>query len=283
MHGRGAHATQEKPGAVSSTTIRGRMATAHAQPAPATKSTSSPAIPLDTFVRRHIGPSDDEIAAMLRELGLASLDELVDKTVPPSIRLPRPLNLHEPRGEMEALADIRAITDKNKVFRSFIGQGYYDTFVPPVIQRNILENPGWYTQYTPYQAEIAQGRLEALLNFQTMVIDLTGLEIANASLLDEGTAAAEAMYLAYGARGKEGKELFFVAEDCHPQTMDVVKTRAAARGMRVVVGNPKTHKLGPETFGVLLQYPATDGAIHDYRALAEAAHAQGALVIAACD
>src|SRR5687768_16492580 len=235
MHGRGAHATQEKPGAVSSTTIRGRMTTAHAQPAPATKSTSSPAIPLDTFVPRHIGPSDDEVAAMLRELGLSSLDELVDKTVPPSIRLPRPLNLHEPRGEREALDELRQIANKNKVFRSFIGQGYYDTFVPPVVQRNILENPGWYTQYTPYQAEIAQGRLEALLNFQTMVSDLTGLPLANSSLLDEATVAAEAMGMCRSIVSDATKATFFVADECHPQTIAVVQTRAKSLGINCVV------------------------------------------------
>src|SRR5687768_15930415 len=248
-----------------------------------TKSTPSALSDDASFIPRHIGPGEQDVADMLQTLGYDSLDALIDETVPDGIRLRRPLAIGEPRSEAEVLGHMRTLAAKNQIFRSYIGMGYSDCFVPPVIQRNILENPGWYTAYTPYQAEIAQGRLEALLNFQTVVIDLTGLEIANASLLDEGTAAAEAMYLAYGARGKEGKELFFVAEDCHPQTMDVVKTRAAARGMRVVVGNPKTHKLGPETFGVLLQYPATDGAIHDYRALAEAAHAQGALVIAACD
>jgi glycine dehydrogenase len=178
---------------------------------------------------------------------------------------------------------MRALAQKNQIFRSYIGTGYSDCFTPPVIQRNVLENPGWYTAYTPYQAEIAQGRLEALLNFQTMVIDLTGLEIANASLLDEGTAAAEAMHMAQAVRGAEGKDLFFVSEDCHPQTIDVVRTRATARGLRVVVGNHRTYKLGPDVFGVLLQYPASDGAIHDYRAFAEAAHAQRALVVAACD
>src|SRR5687768_9925373 len=239
--------------------------------------------PAESFVSRHVGPDENDVAEMLKTLGFQSLDALIDATIPQKIRLRGGLDLPKGMTEPEVLSYLRSMASKNQVFRSFIGMGYSDCITPPVIQRNILENPGWYTAYTPYQAEIAQGRLEALLNFQTVVIDLTGLEIANASLLDEGTAAAEAMYLAYGARGKEGKELFFVAEDCHPQTIDVVKTRAAARGMRVVVGNPKTHKLGPETFGVLLQYPATDGAIHDYRAFAEAAHAQGALVIAACD
>ena len=205
-------------------TIPQRMTTAHAQPARA-HSPQSPALPTDNFIPRHVAPSDDEIAAMLRELGLSSLDELIDKTVPPSIRLKQPLRLHEPKGEMEALAELRRIAQKNKLFRSFIGQGYYDTFTPPVIQRNILENPGWYTQYTPYQAEIAQGRLEALLNFQTMVADLTGLPLANSSLLDEATAAAEAMGMCRSI-ADPSKSAFFVSADCHPQTIAVVQTRA---------------------------------------------------------
>src|SRR6185312_6669674 len=163
------------------------------------------------------------------------------------------------------------------------GMGYHATLTPAVIQRNVLENPGWYTAYTPYQAEIAQGRLEALLNFQTMVMDLTGLEIANASLLDEGTAAAEAMAMAYNVRGKPGKETFFVAEDCHPQTIEVVKTRAHARGVNVVVGDWRKAPIGAEVFGVLLQYPATDGAVHDYRQFVERAHAVSAVVTVATD
>jgi glycine dehydrogenase len=248
-----------------------------------TKSTALSLSDDGSFIPRHIGPSERETAEMLEAVGYDSLDALIDATVPEQIRLRRPLAIGEGKGEAETLAHMRTIAAKNQIFRSHIGMGYYDTFVPPVIQRNVLENPGWYTAYTPYQAEIAQGRLEALLNFQTAVIDLTGLEIANASLLDEGTAAAEAMYLAYNSRGKEGKELFFVAEDCHPQTIEVVRTRAAARGMRVIVGNPRTYKLGAEVFGVLLQYPATDGTVHDYRAFADAAHAQNALVIVACD
>ena len=248
-----------------------------------TKSTTLSLTDDGSFIPRHIGPGERETAEMLEAVGYESLDALIDATVPEGIRLRRPLAIGEGKSEAETLAHMRTLAAKNQSFRSYIGTGYYDTFVPPVIQRNILENPGWYTAYTPYQAEIAQGRLEALLNFQTMVIDLTGLEIANASLLDEGTAAAEAMHLAYGARGKEGKELFFVADDCHPQTIDVVKTRAAARGIRVVVGNPRTHKFGPELFGALLQYPATDGAVYDYRAVAEQVHAQNALLVVAAD
>ena len=187
--------------------------------------------PADNFIPRHVGPSEAEVAEMLALLGYATLDELIDATIPAPIRLRRPLAIHERRSEHEALAAMRAIAAKNRIFRSYLGFGYHDTLTPPVIQRNILENPGWYTAYTPYQAEISQGRLEALLNFQTMVIDLTGLQIANASLLDEGTAAAEAMFMAYQARGKEGKTTFFIDARCHPQTIDVVETRARARGI----------------------------------------------------
>ena len=236
-----------------------------------------------SFVERHIGPGERDRAEMLQTLGYKSLDALIDATVPAGIRFDRALAIGTGRGEAEVLAHMRTLAQKNQIFRSYIGMGYSDCFTPPVVQRNVLENPGWYTAYTPYQAEIAQGRLEALLNFQTMVIDLTGLEIANASLLDEGTAAAEAMHMAHGARGTDGKDLFFISEDCHPQTIDVVRTRAMARGIRVVVGNHRSYKIGPEVFGALVQYPATDGAIHDYRAFADTVRAQNALVVAACD
>src|SRR5215204_1596488 len=239
--------------------------------------------PADSFVPRHVGPSEAEVAEMLAVIGYASLDELIDATIPVGIRFRRPLAIHGGRSEHEALAAMRAIAAKNRIFRSYLGYGYHDTLTPPVIQRNILENPGWYTAYTPYQAEISQGRLEALLNFQTMVIDLTGLEIANASLLDDATAAAEAMFLAYQARGKEGKHTFFVDARCHPQTIDVVETRARARGMTTLVGDAETATFGPEVFGVLLQYPTTDGAVIDYRDAADRAHAAGALVVAAAD
>jgi glycine dehydrogenase len=235
------------------------------------------------FIGRHIGPGERDIREMLATLGHTTLDDLIDATIPAAIRYRSPLRTGEPMSEYEALARLRRIASKNQVFRSFIGMGYYDTIVPPVIQRNILENPGWYTAYTPYQAEIAQGRLEALLTFQTVVIDLTGLEIANASLLDEGTAAAEAMTMSYGAAGKPGKEVFLVSSACHPQTIDVVQTRARARGITVVVGDHREFEIGTEVFGVLVQYPATDGSIADYRALCERAHAAGALVTAATD
>src|SRR5258706_210880 len=191
----------------------------------------------ESFVPRHVGPDDRDVAEMLKTLGFASLDALIDATVPRKIRLRQGLSLPKGLTELEVLTYFRALAARNQVFRSFIGMGYSDCVTPPVIQRNILENPGWYTAYTPYQAEIAQGRLEALLTFQTMVIDLTGVEIANASLLDEATAAAEAMTMSYALKGKPGKEVFLVASECHPQTIDVVKTRASVRGIEVRVAS----------------------------------------------
>src|SRR5438477_2630768 len=236
-----------------------------------------------SFAPRHIGPSDDEQREMLQTLGYDSLDALIDDTVPPTIRLGRPLAIHRGLSEFEALANLRRIAKQNEVCRSYLGLGYHDCITPPVIQRNVLENPGWYTAYTPYQAEIAQGRLEALLNFQTMIMDLTGFEIANASLLDEGTAAAEAMAMAYAARGKPGKEVFFVADSCHPQTIDVVRTRAHARGVDVVVGDFREYRFGNDVFGALVQYPTSDGAINDYRDFCDRVHAANALVVVAAD
>ncbi len=224
---------------------------------------------------------------MLATVGCDSLEDLMSKTVPASIRLSHALKLGEPGcSEYEALHRLRTIAQQNQIFRSFIGMGYYNCVTPPVIQRNILENPGWYTQYTPYQPEIAQGRLEALLNFQTMVSDLTALPIANASLLDEGTAAAEAMTLSYNignAKTKQRREQFFVSDTCFPQTIEVVKTRALPLGIEVIVGDHRTAEFSDATFGVLLQYPAQDGAIHDYRAVVERAQAVGALTIVAAD
>jgi len=236
-----------------------------------------------SFIPRHIGPTPDDVAAMLDLLGYDSLDALIDATVPAGIRMAAPLAIHSPMSEYEALASLRAIARRNQICRSYLGLGYHDCITPPVIQRNVLENPGWYTAYTPYQAEIAQGRLEALLTFQTVVMDLTGLEIANASLLDEGTAAAEAMAMAYAARGNPGKEVFFVSDECHPQTIEVVKTRAHARGVTVVVGDWRKAPIGSEVFGALIQYPATDGAVHDYRQFCERVHAIEALVTVASD
>jgi glycine dehydrogenase len=234
------------------------------------------------FLWRHLGPRPGQLAGMLAELGLASLDELVERAVPPSIRTPHPLLLEPALGEHEMLAELGRLAEANQVWRSYLGMGYCDCLTPPVIQRNVIENPGWYTQYTPYQAEIAQGRLEALLNFQTLVIDLTGLELANASLLDEPTAAAEAMAMLKGAAKGEAR-VFFVADDCHPQTIAVVRTRAECRGWEVVVGEAEGFDAGPEVFGVLLQYPGTTGAIRDYRGLCERAHRAGAGVVVAAD
>ena len=235
----------------------------------------------NSFARRHIGPSEDEVSAMLREVGFESLNTLVEAAVPKNIRLDRELNLPEPKSEMEALAELRAISRKNKIARSFIGCGYSDSTTPPVIQRNILENPGWYTAYTPYQAELAQGRLEALLNFQTMITDLTGLEIANASLLDEATAAAEAMALCHAV--VPNRKTFFVADNCHPQTIAVVQTRAKPLGITIKIGDYSRFKFDDNIFGALVQYPATDGAIYDYTDFIKGAHDAGALVVVAAD
>ncbi|WP_416212219.1 aminomethyl-transferring glycine dehydrogenase [Nostoc sp. DedSLP03] len=237
---------------------------------------------LSSFVLRHIGPNSDDIQQMLKVLRFPSLDALIDQTVPQTIRLKQPLNLPKAESEYAALASLKKVAAKNQVFRSYIGMGYYDSITPPVIGRNILENPGWYTAYTPYQPEIAQGRLEALLNFQTLIIDLTGLEIANASLLDEATAAAEAMSLSYGV-SKNQADAYFVSRDCHPQTIDVLQTRAKPLGIKIVVGDHQTFDFKQPIFGAVLQYPASDGTIYDYRAFIEKAHAKGALVTVAAD
>ncbi len=244
---------------------------------------SSSRVHPDTFAQRHIGPDAAQIARMLQVAGASSLDALVDETVPASIRMKAALDLPAALSEHDLLEALEAIGSKNQVFRSYIGMGYSDTITPPVILRNIVQNPGWYTQYTPYQAEIAQGRLEALLNFQQMVEDLTGFEISNASLLDEATAAAEAMTMAWGVKNKETGRPFFVSDACHPQTIEVVRTRAKPLGIDVVVGDHRTIDWKGRPFGVLLQYPATDGGIHDYRSLIEKAHAEDALAIMACD
>jgi glycine dehydrogenase len=238
------------------------------------------------FSSRHIGPGPDEVAQMLSFLGLRSLQELVDQTIPESIRLKTDLDLPAAVSEHELLARLVDVGAKNKVFRSYIGMGYHDTIVPGVIQRNILENPGWYTQYTPYQAEISQGRLEALLNFQTMVIDLTGLEIANASLLDEGTAAAEAMTMLFAEEKDGARTTFFVSESCHPQTIEVLRGRAAPLGIEILVGahdNVDYKTFGDRLFGGLVQYPATDGALYDYGDFCATFHDWGAAVVVAAD
>jgi len=222
---------------------------------------------------------------MLATCGYGSLDALIDNAVPRIIRSAQPLNLPAARSEFGALTELRALASQNRVFRSFIGLGYHDCITPGVIQRNILENPGWYTQYTPYQAEISQGRLEALLNFQTAIIDLTGMEIANASLLDEGTAAAEAVAMAHGVKGSDTKNTLFISESCHPQTIAVVKTRADAVGIQSIVGNHHTLDFAkhPGIFAVLLQYPGTDGTIHDYAPFVARARSADAFIIAAAD
>ena len=238
------------------------------------------------FASRHIGPRPHDVERMLASMGLGSLEELVDQTIPESIRLKTDLDLPEASTEHELLGQLQEIGTLNRVFRSYIGMGYHDTIVPGVILRNILENPGWYTQYTPYQAEISQGRLEALLNYQTMVIDLTGLEIANASLLDEGTAAAEAMTMLFGETKDEARTKFFVSEQCHPQTIDVVRGRAEPLGIELIVGphdNLDVESFGDQLFGGLVQYPASDGGLHDYSAFCADFHEWGAGVVVAAD
>src|SRR6478609_5044358 len=235
------------------------------------------------FAYRHIGPRRADVDEMLELLGYETLESFIDAVVPEEIRLRRPLALPPGRSEREVLQALRGLAGMNRVFRSYIGMGYAGCFTPQVIQRNVLENPGWYTAYTPYQAEIAQGRLEALLNFQTVVSDLTGLEIANASLLDEATAAAEAMHLTHAVSARKEPPVYLVDEYCHPQTIAVVRTRAEARGVRVELGEPETFTFAPGVIGALVQYPATDGAVRDFRSLCERAHAAGGLVTAATD
>ena len=234
------------------------------------------------FIHRHIGPQADDVNRMLEVVGAPSLEALIDEAIPAAIRQRRPLDFGLPLSEQELLAKMRAIAARNRAMVSLIGQGYYGTHLPPVIQRNVLENPAWYTAYTPYQPEISQGRLEALLNFQTMVIDLTGLEIANASLLDEATAAAESMAMARRVT-KLQAAAFFVDQDCHPQTIAVIRTRAEAVGWTVIVGDPATELDPPSVFGALLQYPGSSGAVRDHRDVIGRLHAAGALAIVAAD
>lgn len=236
----------------------------------------------DHFADRHIGPSEDEQQQMLQQLGLDSLDALIDKVVPASIRRHDEMAIGPGLTEHQSLAELKRMAGKNRLLKSFIGLGFYNTYTPPTIQRNILENPAWYTAYTPYQAEISQGRMEAMLNFQTMVAELTGLELANASMLDEATACAEAMTLCHRMSKSKGN-VFFVAEDCHPQNIAVVKTRAETLDIEVVVGDPLQDLSALDLFGVLLQYPGTRGDIRDYSAVCEQAHARQALVAVAAD
>lgn len=241
----------------------------------------------EQFLERHIGPRAEDVEEMLKVIGVKSVDELIGQTVPESIRLKEPLDLPAPLSEDEFLTRIKAVAGRNKLYRTFIGQGYYDTIAPAVIVRNILENPAWYTSYTPYQAEVSQGRLEALLNFQTMVLELTGLEMTNCSLLDEATAAAEAMTMMYALRGKEmkkaGANRLFVDNQVFEQTKDVLITRSAPQGIELVFGDYDTFEFTAEVFGAVVQYPASNGEIRDYRALAEKLHANGALLTVAAD
>ena len=242
---------------------------------------------LDNFIQRHNGPRDHEIGKMVEKIGVSSLDELIDKTVPSSIRLEKPMNLPKGISEYEYSKNLKRIAVKNKLYKTFIGLGYYDTIMPAVIQRNILENPSWYTSYTPYQAEISQGRLEALLNFQTVVMDLTGMELANASLLDEATAASEAMIMLFHGRpraqAKAGANIFFIDENMFPQTIDVIETRAIPLGIEIVKGNFKDYTLNDKVFGAIVQYPAADGKIEDYKDFVEKAHENGTAVAVAAD
>lgn len=235
------------------------------------------------FIPRHIGPNSKDIQAMLQTLNLKSLEELIEKSVPTAIQRKTKLNLPEPLSEKNALERIKSILSQNKVLKNYIGMGYHDTILPTVILRNVLENPSWYTQYTPYQAEISQGRLETLLNFQTLVSELTGLEIANASLLDEGTACAEAMTFCQALAPGKNRNVFFVSETCHPQSIEVVQTRAKPMGIEVIVGDYKKFEFTENVFGVLLQYPNTYGEVESLKDFAARAHANKSLVAAACD
>src|SRR5690349_20606442 len=242
----------------------------------------------DSFQSRHIGPDAAERDAMLATIGAASLDDLIEQAIPRTIRLDKPLELPAGVGEYQYLQELRRIASRNQVFKSYIGLGYYDTITPSVILRNVLENPGWYTPYTPYQAEIAQGRLEGLLNFQTMVRDLTGMEIATASLLDEATAAAEAMTLLHRVQGRRidgasGPAQFFVSDSCFPQTIDVVRGRAEPLGIDLIIGDPQKAEFGDRVFGILLQSPDEAGLVHDLQPTIERAKAAGVLVAVATD
>lgn len=237
----------------------------------------------DDFIQRHIGPNKEEQSEMLSVLGCSTLDELIQRVVPSDIRIEKPSGLDETRTEAETVTELKSIAAKNQIFKSFIGMGYYGTITPAVIQRNILENPAWYTSYTPYQAEISQGRLEALLNFQTMVSDLTGLKLANASLLDEATAAAEAMTLCKKQNKYNKSNTFFVAEDCHPQTIDVIIGRAKPLDIQIIIGDPHSVSEAHDCFGMLLQYPGTYGDVIDYRELITAARERHTMTVMAAD
>lgn len=241
----------------------------------------------EKFVSRHIGPREGDIKTMLETVGASSIDALIEETIPSDIRMDKALDLPEALSEYEYFSKIKGIAAKNKLFRTFIGQGYYDTITPAVIQRNVLENPGWYTPYTPYQAEVSQGRLEALLNFQTMVLDLTKMELANCSLLDEATAVGETMYMMQGLRSrakkKAGANQLFVDENIYTQTLDVLLTRSAPLEIELLIGDYKTFEFNDAVFGAIIQYPAANGSIEDYTEFVERAHASEALVSVAAD
>lgn len=237
----------------------------------------------DLFESRHNGPDEPEVQSMLETIGVSNLDQLINETVPPHIRLHSDLQLSDALSEMEFLTELKGIASKNKLFKTYIGMGYYDCITPPVILRNMLENPGWYTQYTPYQAEIAQGRLESLLNFQTMICDLTGFELANASLLDEATAAGEAVALMYASRKNKEAHTLFVSETVFPQTIDVLKTRCEPLGILIKIGNVNTTEFSDIIFGVIVQYPNSLGSIESYKIVSEKAHSVGALITFCCD
>ncbi|MEL6652447.1 MAG: hypothetical protein AAFQ87_16720 [Bacteroidota bacterium] len=241
----------------------------------------------DTFDKRHIGPSEADLAHMLKVVNASSLDQLIDETVPARIRLEQALQTLEAQGEHEYLQRLQAIAAQNKLYRSYIGLGYYDCITPSVILRNIFENPGWYTQYTPYQAEISQGRLEALLNFQTMVSDLTMLPVANASLLDEATAAAEAMSMTFAQKAKKDRKsnanVILVDEHCLPQTIEVLKSRASGIGIEIKIADPADFVVDETVFAALIQYPNRLGEVNTYQALADQLHAQKSYLIAAAD
>ena len=236
----------------------------------------------EDFIQRHIGPSDSDIAEMLDIVGFDTLDQMTSAILPKSIQMREAMTVCPPASEARLLTIMKEFAGQNKRLKSLIGQGYYGTLIPPVLQRNILENPAWYTAYTPYQPEISQGRLEALLNFQTVICDLTGFDMANASLLDEATAAAEAMAVARRV-SKIKDDVFFVDSQCHAQVIEVVKTRAEPLGWQIVVGNPQTDLIAEDCFGVLLAYPGTDGHIPDYAAPIDAVKKAGGFVIMACD
>ena len=241
----------------------------------------------DSFALRHIGPRPENISEMLKTIGVDSLDQLIYETLPDGIKLEKELDLPEALSEQEYLEHITKLAQKNKLFKTYIGLGYHQAIIPPVIQRNILENPGWYTAYTPYQAEIAQGRLEALVNFQTMIVDLTGLELANASLLDEATAAAEAMTLLFAVRDRAQKKdkvvKFFVSEEVLPQTLSLLETRAEPLAIELVVGNHEEFDFSSEFFGALVQYPGASGKIYDYAGFVQKANDAGIKVAVAAD